>query len=159
MVTASSGLTRPQADALRAAERSTNGLLVAEEHLYSALRRPQPGRERRWAEAVVPELESALRAIQAHRLEVEGPSGLYHELQLEAPWAVPRVRQLAAQLARIEAETIDLQIELVRAASGDTQAVHLIRADTERILLSMRDALGKEADLVYERFHEPAALD
>ena len=157
--TESSGLTGAQQGALRGAERTQSALLRAQEHLYAALRRPQPARERHWAQAVGAELGSALAALRDHRLEVEQPAGLYAELQRDAPWATPRIRQIAAQLRRIESEAIDLQIEVARVEAGDLQAVGTVRGEAERILLSLRDLLTKETDLIYERFNEPAALD
>ena len=91
--TESSSLTGAQTGALEGAERTQSGLLRAQEHLYAALRRPQPTRERQWAQAVATELAAALAALRDHRLEVEEPAGLYAELQRDAPWAVPRIRQ------------------------------------------------------------------
>jgi hypothetical protein len=154
-----SSLTGAQAGAIERAERTQHGLLEAEAHLHAALRRPQPLRERRWAEAVATELAAALAALRDHRLEVEGPQGLYDELRREAPWTEPRLRQIAAQLRRLESEIVDLQIEVARVEGGDNQGLHQIRADAERMLLSIRELLGKEADLIYERFSEPSALD
>lgn len=152
-------LTGVQENAVRASERTQNALLKAQEHLYMALRRPQPTRERRWAELVGRELAAALSALRDHRLEVEGRAGLYAELMRDAPWFAPRIRQIASQLSRLEAEAIDLQIEVARAGAGDFQAIGGVRADAERLLFSLRDILNKEADLIYERFNQPAALD
>lgn len=157
--TESSRLTGAQQSALRGAERTQNNLLRAQEHLFSALRRPQPTRERQWAQAVGAELGAALAALRDHRLEVEEPAGLYAELQRDAPWVTPRIRQIAAQLRRIEAEAIDLQIEAARVEAGDFQAISTIRGEAERILLSLREMLTRESDLTWERFNEPSALD
>jgi hypothetical protein len=157
--TESSSLTGAQTGALEGAERTQSGLLRAQEHLYAALRRPQPTRERQWAQAVATELAAALAALRDHRLEVEEPAGLYAELQRDAPWAVPRIRQLVGQLRRIESDAIDLQIEVARVEAGDFQAVASVRGEAERVLLTLRDLLTKETDLIYERFNEPAALD
>ena len=160
MVTrASPSLTSGQESAVKASERTQNALLKAQEHLYTALRRPQPARERQWAELVGRELAAALSALRDHRLEVEGREGLYAELMLDAPWVASRIRLVASQLSRLEADAIDLQIEVARAEAGDLQAIGVVRADAERILLSLRDILNKEADLIYERFNQPAALD
>ena len=117
--TESSRLTEGQQSALRGAERTQSALFRAQEHLYAALRRPQPTRERRWAEAVGTELAAALAALRDHRLEVEEPAGLYAELQRDAPWVAPRIRQVSAQIRRVESEIIDLQIEVARVAAGD----------------------------------------
>jgi hypothetical protein len=142
-----------------AAEQTQHALLEAHEHLYTALRRPQPMRERRWAEVVSAELARALGAVRDHRLEVEGRHGLYAEILRDAPWAAPRIRQISAQLGRVEAETIDLQIEVARVEAGDNQALPVVREEAERILRSVRDILNKESDLIYERFAEYGALD
>lgn len=152
-------MNRGQEVAVRDAHRTQDALLAAQEHLFTALRRPQPSRERRWAETVGAELGSALAALRDHRLEVEGPSGLYAEIRRDAPWTEARLRQIAAQLRRIESEIIDLQIEAARVGAGDLQAIGTIRSDAERMLMSLRDVLSKEADLMWERFNEPAALD
>ena len=157
--TESSALNDCQSGALEGAERTQSALLRAQEHLYAALRRPQPTRERRWAEAVNTQLSNALAALRDHRLEVEDPDGLYLELQRDAPWVTPRIRQVSAQLRRVESEIIDLQVEVTRVAAGDLQAVGTVRSEAERVLLSLRDLLTKETDLIYERFNEPAALD
>src|SRR5574340_1030741 len=90
--------TRQQTAALEGAEYTETALLQAQEHLYAALRRPQPGRERRWAEAVGAELAVAIAALRNHRLEVEGDDGLFAELRRDAPWVAPRIRQATAQL-------------------------------------------------------------
>ena len=155
----SPALTSAQESAIRRAEQTQNGLLVAQEHLYAALRRPQPARERRWAEAVSRELAAALAALREHRLEVEGEQGLYAEIARDAPWAVHRIRQVSAELRRIEAEIVDLQIEVARVEGGDLQALPAIRSDAERMLLMLRDVLNKEADLIYERFRDVGAGD
>jgi hypothetical protein len=159
MSTQHPALTGQQTNALERAERTQSALLDAEAHLYAALRRPQPLRERRWAETVATEVAAALAALRSHRLEVERPEGLYAELQREAPWTVARLRQVGAQLRRLESEIVDLQIELARVEAGDLQGLPHIRADAERMLFGLRDLLSKEADLIYERFREPAALD
>ncbi len=54
---------------------------------------------------------------------------------------------------------VDLQIELARVGAGDLQAMGAVRSDGERALLALRDLLTQEADLIYERFNEPQALD
>ena len=148
-----------QRSAIRGAERTQDALLKAQEHLFAALRRPQPTRERRWADTVATELSAAVARLREHRLEVEGPSGLYAELLRDAPWTQSRLRQLAAQLRRIEGEAVDLQAEVARVAGGDFESIAAIRSDAERMLLTLRDVLSKEADLIWERFNEPAALD
>jgi hypothetical protein len=148
-----------QKAAVEGAVRSQDCLTRAQEHLFRALQRPQPARERRWAQAVSTELAAALGALREHRLEVERPDGLYSELQRDAPWVLPRTRQITAQLRRIESEAIDLQIELARVEAGDLDNISSIRADTERMLYSLRDVVSKEADLIWERFNEPGAMD
>jgi len=152
-------MDRTQQQAVTAAERTQNALLAAQEHLFSALRRPQPSRERRWAELVSTEVGAALAALRNHRLEVEGQEGLYAELIREAPWFEARVRQITAQLKRLESEVVDLQFEVARVEAGDFGGISTVRSDAERMLLSLRDILTKETDLVYERFNQPAALD
>ena len=148
-----------QQQAVRGAERTQDELLRAQELLFVALRRPQPTRERRWAEAVGAALAGALAALRQHRLEVEGPLGLYAELRRDAPWSGARLRRISAQLRRLEAEVVDLQMEVARVEAGDFESISDVRADAERMLLALRDLLSKEADLVWERFNEPAALD
>ena len=145
--------------AVAAAGLSHRAVEVAEHHLLAALSRPQPGRERAWARRVAAQLQIARDALAHHRLEVEGPEGLYAELQFEAPWLIPRLHQLAAQLERIEREVVDLASEVGRVESGDLQAIAFIRADATHMLVSLRDVVSKEVDLVYERFNEPAAAD
>jgi hypothetical protein len=157
--TASSPLTPIQRAALDDAEGTKARLLEAQEHLYHALRRPQPTRERRWAADVSGELAAAVNSIHAHREEVERSEGLYAELLRDAPWAAPRLRQFAAQLKRIEAEAVDLQVEVARVEAGDLQALGPVRADAERLLLAVRDLLNKEADIIYERFRDVGAWD
>lgn len=148
-----------QRAAVEGAERTQDTLTKAQEHLFRVLRRPQPARERRWAEAVGSELAAAVAALREHRLEVERPDGLYAELRRDAPWVEPRIRQIAAQLRRIESEAIDLQIEVARVEGGDFDGISAIRSDAEHMLHTLRDLMGKEADLIWERFNEPGALD
>lgn len=155
----SSSMDRGQESAVRGAERTQSSLLEAQEHLFVALRRPQPTRERRWAEMVSTELAAALGALRTHRLEVERPDGLYGEIRRDAPWSEARLRQIAAQLRRIESEIVDLQVETARVEAGDFESISAIRGDAERMLLSVRNLLSKEADLIWERFNEPVALD
>jgi len=157
--TTSSPLTAIQKAALRDAEGTKLRLLEAQDHLYHALRRPQPARERRWAADVARELEAAVGSIHAHREEVERHEGLYAELLREAPWVAPRVRQFAAQLKRIEAEALDLQVEVARIQAGDLHALGTVRGDAERMLFAVRDLLNKEADIVYERFKDVGVGD
>jgi hypothetical protein len=42
---------------------------------------------------------------------------------------------------------------------GDFHALPAIRADAERMLRTLGDLMSNEADLIWERFNEPAALD
>lgn len=149
--------TRQQSTALDSAETSQSALLTAQERLMVALRRPQPTRERKWASAVSIALVDALAALRAYLLDVD--DGLYREIALDAPWAIPRLRQLRAQLSRIESELVDLQIEAARVEAGDTQGLGAIRGGVEFTLLSLRDALSKETDLIFERFRDQGALD
>jgi hypothetical protein len=152
-------LTDTQRGAIEKADISRNALVEAQEHLYKALGRPQPGRERKWATRVAEELEAASQALSRYRAEVEGETGLYHEIERDAPWLLPRLRQLTNQLDRVEREVEHLAIETVRVVEGDTQALAAIRHDAERMLFLLRDLLAREADLVWEQFNEPAALD
>lgn len=152
-------LTAAQQSALAGAEQTQHGLLAAQDALLTALRRPQPTRERKWAEQVRQQLGRVVDALREHRLEVERAEGLYAEILRDAPWTQPRLRQLAAQLRRLEAEAADLVVEVERVESGDLQPLPTIRQDAERLLLSLRDLLSKEADLIYERFLQPVAED
>lgn len=156
---ATAALTPAQRASIDAAARSHDTLEIAERALLAALGRPQPTRERAWAERVATELKAASEAIEAHRREVEGEHGLYGELRFEAPWLLARVHQLSAQLARIQAEARDLGDEVQRVIDGDMQGLSAIRADAERMLVSLRDLRSKETDLIFERFNEPVALD
>ena len=148
-----------QRAALKGAEKTQDALTAAQEHLFRVLRRPQPSRERRWAEAVQTELSAAVAALREHRLEVERQEGLYAELRRDAPWTEPRIRQIGAQLRRTEAEAADLQVQVARVMEGDFHALPAIRADAERMLRTLGDLMSNEADLIWERFNEPAALD
>jgi hypothetical protein len=156
---ATATITPAQRASIDAAARSHDALELAERALLAALGRPQPTRERAWAERVATELKAASEAIEAHRREVEGEHGLYGELRFEAPWLLARVHQLSAQLARIQAEARDLSDEVQRVIDGDMQGLSAIRADAERMLVSLRDLRSKETDLIFERFNEPVALD
>jgi hypothetical protein len=148
-----------QSSALDAAEASQNALLKAQDHLLVALRRPQPTRERDWAAAVSDALARALNALRAYRLDVDGNAGLYADIARDAPWTAPRLRQLRAQLSRIESELVDLQLEAARVEAGDRQGLGAIRGGVEFALVSLRDVLGKETDLIFERFRDVGALD
>ena len=105
------------------------------------------------------ELAAAREAIAAHRHEVEAEGGLYEELCFEAPWLLSRVQQLINQLRRLEAQATDLAADVERVHQGDLQPLPAIRAEAESMLFSLRDILAKEADITWERFNEPVALD
>jgi hypothetical protein len=158
-VSRSSPADTAQLAAIEGAGRTQHALTEAQDHLLRVLRRPQPTRERRWAAAVGTELAAAVAALRQHRLEVEYPEGLYAELVRDAPWVAPRVRQVAAQLRRVESEACDLQTEVARVESGDLENIASIRSDAERMLQTLRDLMSKEADLIWERFNEPSAVD
>ena len=151
--------TAAQRGAIEAASASRNDLVEAQHHLLKALGRPQPGRERKWAQHVATELEAARRALQHYRAEVEGDEGLYAEVQRDSPWLIARVRQMQNQLQRITQESDHLQEEVERVVAGDVRALPAIRQDAERMLLVLRDLLAREADLLVEQFNEPAAQD
>src|SRR3970282_2732572 len=93
--------TAPQRGAVDAAEPTRNALVEAREHLFRALARPQPGRERKWAERVWAELSVAREALARHQKEVESGEGLYGELKVEAPRLRPRVDPVRGQLWRV----------------------------------------------------------
>lgn len=152
-------LTEAQQSAIQRAGESHGTLETAQQHLIKALGRAAPAREREWAARVSTELGEARRAIAAHRAEVEGQGGLYDELRFEAPWLLPRIQQLINQLKRLELEAEDLATEVERVRQGDLEPMHHIRAEAELIIRSLRDIMAKEADIVWERFNEPVALD
>lgn len=152
-------LTPGQARAIERAGRSHDVLAEAQAVLHAALGRPQPRREVKWAERVSEALAAFREGLAQHREHVVGPGGLYDEFRTEAPWLLGRVNELAARFGRIEREAEDLARELERIKSGDLQGLPAIRADAERMLSLLRDLLAREADLIYEQFNEPAALD
>jgi hypothetical protein len=152
-------LTRGQESALGGAGRSHSGLIEAQHRLQRALGQAQPGREREWAGLVLREMQAARQLLAAHREEVQGADGLYDQLRFEAPWLLPRLQQMVAQMARLEAEAADLETEARRVSEGDLSGLLNIRHDAERMLALLRDLLAKESDLIYERFNQPPALD
>lgn len=151
-------LTDRQRRAITQSAASQNALLAAQEELHRALVSPQTGREERWAKPVARALEATRTALDAHKQEVRGPGGLYEELRFDAPWLIPRVEQLIAQMDRVERELADLAADVRRVEEGDLRDVHHIRHDAERALAMVRDLLAREGDLVYEQFNEPAEL-
>jgi hypothetical protein len=152
-------MTAAQDAAVRDTSESHDALRQAENVLVRALARPQPFREARWAERVADAVMRLQAVLREHRLQVQGPGGLYDELRTEAPWLLPRLQQLTAQLRRLESEATDLAAEVVRVRDGDLQNVGAIRGDAERMLALLRDLVSREADLMYERFRDLAALD
>jgi hypothetical protein len=152
-------LTRGQESALGGAGRSHSGLIEAQHRLHRALGQAQPGREREWAGLVLSEMQETRQLLAAHREEVQGADGLYDQLRFEAPWLLPRLQQMVAQMARLEAEAADLENEARRVSEGDLSGLASIRHDAERMLALLRDLLAKESDLIYERFNQPPALD
>jgi hypothetical protein len=152
-------LTPEQRGAIEAAGESRNALVEAQEHLIKALGRPQPGRERRWAVKVADELRAARDALGRYRAEVESDEGLYGELQRDAPWLQARLHQFRNQLSRFDQEAAHLAQEVDRVTGGDTEALPAIRNDAEHMLVVLRDLFAREADLIWEQFNEPAALD
>lgn len=152
-------LSATQTVAIERAGRSHDVLGQAQRLLHAALGRPQPRREAKWAAKVTEALDGMRGALSVHRDEVLGAGGLYEELRLEAPWLLGRVDQLAAQFGRVQQEADDLAAELERVKGGDLQGLPAIRADAERMLTLLRGLISKEADLIYEQFNEPVALD
>jgi len=140
-------------------ERSEESLRQAERALARAARPPEPGREREWVAEVTPALETAQRAIRLHREVMEGPSGLYEELQHEAQWLVPRLERLLGRLGRIEAETGALRRMLAGASDESAHGTAAIRADAQRMLGLLRALARREGDLLFDRFNEPSAGD
>ena len=152
-------LTAPQRQAIARTGTSHHSLTAAQEGLFRALGRAAPFRERAWAGRVGEALATTRQRIAEHRAEVEGRQGLYEELRFEAPWLLPRVQQLTNQLRRLEAEAEDLSTEVARVADGDLEPLPRIRTEAELILRSLREIMAKEADIVWERFNQPVALD
>lgn len=152
-------LTTSQRGAVEAAGATRGALVEAREHLFRALARPQPGRERKWAERVWQELSIAREALQRHEKEVESDEGLYGELRVDSPRLLPRVEQMRAQLARIITEADDLAAEVDRVRQGDRQSLATIRYDAERMLGALQELIARENDIIFERFNEPPALD
>lgn len=152
-------LTAAQVSAIERAGHSHDVLGEAQRVLHAALGRPQPRREAKWAERVAEALATFREGLAAHRQQVIGPGGLYDEFRTAAPWLLGRVDELAARFARVEREAEDLARELERVRSGDLQGLPALRTDAERMLALLRDLLAREADLIYEQFNEPAALD
>lgn len=152
-------LTTSQRGAVKAAGVTRGALVDAREHLFRALARPQPGRERKWAQRVWDELSIAREALRQHQSEVESEEGLYGELKLDAPRLLPRVEQLRAQLGRIITEADDLAAEVDRVREGDRHGLATIRYDAERMLASLQELIARENDIIFERFNEPPALD
>jgi len=140
-------------------ERSDASLRQAQRALARATRPPEPGREHDWVAEVTPALETAQRAMHLHREAMEGPRGLYEELQHEAQWLVPRLERLLGRLGRIEAETDALRQALARTGVEPGDGSATIRADAERMLGRLRALAAREGDLLFDRFNEPSAGD
>ncbi len=142
-----------------ALERGEESLREAERALARATRAPEPGREGEWVAEVTPALETAQRAMRLHREAMEGPRGLYEELQHEAQWLVPRLERLLARLGHIEAATDELRRMLAGASEEPGEGTATIRTDAQRMLRSLRALAVREGDLLFDRFNEPSAGD
>jgi hypothetical protein len=149
----------PDCSERAALERGEQSLREAERALARASRAPDPGQEREWVAEVTPALETAQRAIRLHREAMEGPRGLYEELQHEAQWLVPRLERLLARLGHIEAETDGLRRILAGASDEPAASPAAIRADAQRMLRALRALASREGDLLFDRFNEPSAGD
>jgi len=151
--------SRAGASAIDSNRQSHDVLASVQAHLYEALSAAQLGRERDWAVRVVPALRAAQDAIDRHAEDVRSPSGLYSELQLDAPWLSKRLERLDRQLERVREQARDLSEKLVAMEQGMQAEAQAIRADSERLLASLRDLVTQENELVYERWLETPALD
>jgi hypothetical protein len=152
-------LTAAQSNAIRQTARSHHVLIEAQAHLHRALERAQGRREMEWAGLVASELRAARDKIAAHRDEVRGSSGLYHELQFEAPRLIPRVERMAALLQQLESEAARLAGRVEVICGGDARELRGVRPEAERMLQTLRTLMFQENDLIFERFREIGSPD
>lgn len=148
-----------QQRAIDAKLRSHCALSDAQAHLYDVLAAAVVGRERAWAQNVVGAIDAARAAIERHAAEVTAHDGLYAEILTDTPWLARRVDRVQRQLARLQRQVGDLVATLEAVTSGESADAAGVRADAEQMLLSLRDLMGQENELVYEQLNEPPALD
>jgi hypothetical protein len=158
-MTTKNALTAGQDHAVRETERSHHALVEAQAHLHRALGRAQNLREVAWARLVARELRAAQEKIAAHRDEVRSDTGLYNELQIEAPWALPRIRKMDSLLQKLVDEASGLADHVEVICGGDASRVREIRPEAERMLQTLRTLMSEENDLIFERFREIGSLD
>lgn len=152
-------LTRAQETAISQTETSHDNLRDAQVHLDLVLANAQGGREQDWATEVSRALLVVREALARHRHRVQGHSGLYAEIQNDAPWLKPRTDECSRQLLRLEQTAVDLQLDVDRVKGGEARAARGIRGDAERLLSSLKDLQAKENDLIFERFRDLPAAD
>lgn len=152
--------SRPERQrALAGSRESQRALAPLQWDLHAALNAAQPGREREWARLVGERLRLLAESITVHRQQVEGPDGLYDELRFEAPWMLPRVQRLSVALDALQRSTEALARRLSTVEDGRPDNMQALRDDGEQLLLDLRKILAAEADLAFERFNEPVAMD
>jgi len=159
IMTKTDRLTSSQSHAIRRTERSHHALIEAQAHLHRALEKAQGGREMEWSRQVAKDLREARRKIASHRSEVRASSGLYHELQFEAPRLIPRVEKMASLLVRLEEQAARLAERVEVICGGDARALRGVRPEAEKMLQSLRTLMFQENDLIFERFREIGAPD
>ncbi|HWO93733.1 MAG TPA: hypothetical protein VNL92_03125 [Dehalococcoidia bacterium] len=134
-------------------------LAEARIQVHRALGRALPGRERDWADHVAGTLELLRTALADHKGDALGAKGLYEQIRFDEPRLTRRVDELEAELLRIEGVAAQLHERAQRISQGERAGIETMRDDTEALLKAIRDLLAAEADLVWEQYNEPIALD
>jgi hypothetical protein len=93
-------------------------LMLAIDGLRQALDADFAGQERKWAENVEERLTQIQQQLQQHTAIVEGPEGLFAEVQEKRPTLVRQVEGLCSDYEHLLQEVPALRTELLHAAGA-----------------------------------------
>lgn len=131
---------------LSAARAVRERLYEAQLRLGRAIAAPIASGER-WRRRVDRALADLGHALEAHRDETEGPEGILHEVEEQAPRLWREVERLTADHRRLAAHCARVRKDLGAGASAS-----VIRRETQSLIRHVEGHRHRGADLVYESF-------
>lgn len=134
--------------------QSHRSLLSAVHQVGAALASPAPGREQEWGGGVLSGLLDLTRAFKAHVHAVQGPDGLYEEVESSMPHAGNRVQYLRETNQSLADRLELLEREVRRIADGEGTAFMAVRANALQLIGEVRHQQSREVDLVYQAFQQ-----
>lgn len=130
-----------------------SGLAEAIRHVEAALEPPRPGSESEWIIRAKHGIREGARALATHRAIVDGPDGLYAQVEGVTPRALPHLQGLRRQ-SRTTLESADHLERAARAGSGQVEDVDAVLARARELVGALWRLQEREVELLVQAYEQ-----